>query len=486
MLPTYIGVIQLMIGLLLLFVGSIPAMFAFVMVSDMFGGSAALALPALGGSTIPPVQFALVFLIMRLILPSAQQMPLLGQAFRANMLLLIFVVYGLLMAYFGPRVFAGQIDVTPLRGRVLGKYASMMAYLFSTQPLHTSSQNITTSVYLVGTLLISVTSYVACRQPGARDNFIRWAAIVAVMNTVFGLISLVSPGTPIEPVLAAIRNGNYAQLEQNYNGFVRITGVFPEASMFATYTSVWLVFMTECWLRNIRPALTGACAGMLAAILVFSTSTSAYIALGLYGIILAARFLFLPGSLTLNKLLWLVSMVSALTILGLAAAVVSPKAAKGFQDVILHMTVEKGSSLSGQQRAFWAAQGWHSFVKSFGLGIGPGSFRSSSLAMAILGCTGVIGSLSMLGYLAKIMKFQRGSTYIAGGDPDAQVGAAASWAVLILVLIQSFTTPSCDPGPEFGLFSGVALALRMTGYARRRPQFAFPLAPFERRELRVR
>ncbi len=239
MLPTYIGIIQLLIGMLLLFVGTIPAMFAFVLVSDMFGGSAALSLPALGGSTIPPVQFAMLFLLLRLMLPSARQMPVLGQAIRANSLLLIFVVYGTLIAYFGPRIFAGQVDVTPLRGRVELRYASMMAYIYATKPLQTSSQNITTSVYLVGTLLLSVGSYVACRQPGARDTLIKCAAIVSLMTALLGLVSVVSDGTPIEGILTAIRNGAYGQLDQSYMGFVRMTGVFPEASMFATYTSIW-------------------------------------------------------------------------------------------------------------------------------------------------------------------------------------------------------------------------------------------------------
>ncbi len=225
---------------------------------------------------------------------------------------------------------------------------------------------------------------------------------------------------------------------------------------------------------------------MLVVVLVASTSTSAYISIALFAGLLAVRFIFVPGSLPLNKLVWLGSAVSVLVMLGVALVLFSPRAAQGFQGLILHMTVEKGNSLSGQQRTFWAAQGWHGFLGSYGLGIGPGSFRSSSLAMAILGCTGVIGSISFLAHLITIMKFGRGSTYLPAGDPDWQVGAAASWAVLVLLMVESFTTPSCDPGPEFGLLSGVALAMRMTGYARRRPGFAPSLAPFQRLELKVR
>ena len=47
------------------------------------------------------------------------QMAAFGRALRANGWLVCFVIYGVMIAFIAPRLFAGQIDVTPLRGQVL-------------------------------------------------------------------------------------------------------------------------------------------------------------------------------------------------------------------------------------------------------------------------------------------------------------------------------------------------------------------------------
>ena len=109
MMLTFIGAAQVLLGLALFLIGSVEAMFAFMLVSAMFGGSAALTLPALGGSSIPPVQFALVFMALRLFVPGAGQMNAVGEAARANIYLVLFVLWGAVLAFIAPRIFAGQI-----------------------------------------------------------------------------------------------------------------------------------------------------------------------------------------------------------------------------------------------------------------------------------------------------------------------------------------------------------------------------------------
>ncbi|MGZ7301737.1 hypothetical protein ACXWQI_09570, partial [Streptococcus pyogenes] len=78
MLLTFIGAIPVLVGLGLFLGGSIEAMFAFLLVSALLGGSAAIQLPSLGGSSIPPVQFALVFLALRLVAPGAGEAAAVG------------------------------------------------------------------------------------------------------------------------------------------------------------------------------------------------------------------------------------------------------------------------------------------------------------------------------------------------------------------------------------------------------------------------
>jgi hypothetical protein len=108
MLLTFIGAIQVLFGLGLFLAGSIEAMFAFLLVSALFGGSAAIVLPALGGSSIPPVQFALVFMALRLLVPGAGHGAAVGQAARANIWLATFILYGAALAFIGPRCLPGR------------------------------------------------------------------------------------------------------------------------------------------------------------------------------------------------------------------------------------------------------------------------------------------------------------------------------------------------------------------------------------------
>lgn len=457
---TFIGAAQVLIGLSLFLAGSVEAMFGFMLVSALFGGSAAIALPALGGSSIPPVQFALVFVAMRLLVPGAGQMAAMGQASRANLWLIGFVAYGAVLAYIAPRIFAGQIDVTPLRGRTEARYISTRAFIYSTKPLAFSAQNITTSIYLCGTLLAGLAGHVACQQERGRALLVRTMAIVGMLHAALGFASIAVKGTPAEAILMLFRNGAYAQLDHSYRGFARMTGIWPEASGYANFAIVWFVFVFECWLRRVDTRWTGPAAIMLAMALAFSTSSTAYVGLPLYGLMLVARGLLFPGALRADRALWIAG--GALAFIAVACGVMlwSPAFAADFADLIRHMTVEKTTSLSGTQRRFWAWQGIEAFLHSGGIGIGPGSFRSSSLATAVLGSTGVIGAITLLAHILGAFKPLRFSTYGATEDPALGTGAAAAWAMLMGVLVASISLPSCDPGTDFAILAGAALALR--------------------------
>ncbi|WBH17095.1 hypothetical protein [Sphingomonas radiodurans] len=471
MQPTFIGIAQLLIGTLLLAFGSIPGTLAFVILSGLMGGSAALLLPALGGSSIPPVNLALVFLVLRLLREADAQRPLLATALRDLAPLAVFVSYGVLIAIIGPRLFAGQIDVTPMRGQAASSYTNMMAYIYAAVPLRPTSQNMTTSIYLTGTLILAIAAHVAISNPRGRDTLVRTGAIVGLVHAGLGVLALLVKGTPADAILQLFRNGSYAMLDHSYQGFVRITGIFPEASGYGTYGLTWMVFLTECALRGIRPRLTGAAALALFAVLIASTSTTAYFGLGLYVAVLLLRMLLFPGSIRLGAMLTLaaIGLVGLLIVLGVTVG--SHRFAAEIGGLIRHFTVDKGDSLSGLQRSFWARQGLDAFVATFGIGIGPGSFRSSSIATAILGSTGVIGASAFLILLVQIWQPWRRTTFEADAPDPRATGAAAAWACLILFATQSISAATPDPGADFAILAGGALALRRMRLFWRPPQF---------------
>ena len=483
---TFIGAAQVLIGLALFIGGSVEATFAFALGSALLGGSAAILLPLLGGSSIPPVQFALLFMAMRLLVPGAGQMAAVGSALRANGWLLGFVIYGVVIAFIAPRMFAGQIDVTPLRGRVEARYVSTLAYVYAVKPLAFSPQNLTTAVYLMGTLLAALASYVACAQERGRAVLVRTLATVGMAHAGFGFASVALRGTPAEAVLAVFRNGSYAQLDHSYLGFVRMTGLWPEASSFANYGLILFVFAFECWLRRIDSRWTGPAAALLAAALVFSTSSTAYAGLPVYAVLVAVRALVFPGALPADRALWIGAALLALTAATSAVMIWQPSFAAGFGEMLRHMTVDKGETLSALQRRFWAWQGIEAFLRSGGIGIGPGSFRSSSLATAVLGCTGVIGAATLSLHFLSAFGPLRQSTYMPVADRALSTAAACAWAMVMGIAVASISSPTCDPGTDIAMLSGAALALRRRhpalryapGYGRLTlPSYAVSAAP---------
>lgn len=453
MIPTVFGVLIIGIGTILLISASATAMLAFVMVTTLMGGSAALALPALGGSTVPPANLALLFLALRVILPSPGHSERLVRGMADNAFLILFALYGAISAWLLPQMFEGTVKVTPLR-------PGAVRQLYESTPLHFSSQNVTTSVYLIGTMIAGVGTAVAAARPGAASRLARIGIAIAIVHALLGFLSTIAPGTPLEAVIEFFRNGRYAQLDQSIGGLRRMNGIWPEASGFAAFGSAWLIFTTELWLRDVHARAAGFAAALLGIALLLSTSSTAYVTLAGYGAVLALRTLLLPGSVPLAKMLALLAALFAATSVVLAVTAFAPRSFDGFARILSIMTVEKTDSGSGMQRLFWATQGFEAFAASGGLGIGAGSFRSSSLPTAILGSMGVIGIVAFTGHLLRAFRPLRRSTWRAGVAGPEAVGAAASWTALLMLMPSTVSAPSPDPGVLWAMFAGLALALR--------------------------
>jgi hypothetical protein len=452
MQPTLIGFVVLLVGFLIAVLGSTPAMMSMLMLCGLMSGSAAVILTALGGSSIPPIQVALGFLVIRVLVPTPGHLDRLKASIHDNAALIAYVFYGLAGAVVLPRIFARSMDVPPLR-------FTGLRYIYDALPLVPTSQNVTTAVYLLGTLLVAISMYIAVSLPRGPAYFMRTAVILGWIHLFFGVAGVVVKGTPADALLQFFRNGSYAQLDQSYGGFIRISGIAPEASSYADYAFCWFVLIFECWLRGIWPRWTGITATAMLALLLFSTSGTAYVALTGYSVVLLLRLL-VPGNVMAKRMVTIIGAGIGIATLVAIVCLARPALTTAFSDMILHMTVDKGNSESGLQRAFWAKKGIEAFIVSHGLGIGPGSFRSSSLGTAILGSMGVIGVVTFATYLLQVLRPWRNSSFVQPADPLTALGAAASWAALVSLFSSMISAPSADPGTSFAIFSGVALSLR--------------------------
>jgi hypothetical protein len=232
------------------------------------------------------------------------------------------------------------------------------------------------------------------------------------------------------------------------------------APLRAAVAVTLLVLNTELWLRDAEPRWTGAGAILLATALLLSTSSTAYAGLAIYAAVMTVRLIFMPGSLALRKALILVACGLAALAGILALLVFSPTAADALSALAERLTISKAESASALQRLFWARQGIDAFMTSYGLGIGPGSFRSSSLATAVLGSTGVVGTIALLLHIGRVFRPLSRSTYFAVADPGQRIGAAAAWAAVIPLFPASLSAASPDPGYMWGFICGMALSLR--------------------------
>lgn len=459
MIPTLIGVATILLGSWLLLRRGPMALMCAVIALSLLDGSAALILTSLGGSSIPPGRIMLGFLLLSCFSLVKEDAALFRQAIVDNVWLVIFCIYSFIGAFLLPRIFQQSMDVFPLRP--IG-----MRHQFDTIPLFFSSQNITTAVYLIGTGIAALCCYIAVTRSKNLNPLVTAAIVITVTHASFGILGVALRGTPWDQVVEFFRNGSYSQVDQRTKSFIRINGIMPEPSIYADFGLAWFILCFELWLRHIRPPATGFAAALMAIVLMLSTSSTAYVGLAGYALILLCRAALMPRYLRADKLI----TIGAVALLGIAFVsllmIASSEAAQAFEEMIRQMTVDKAGSDSGLQRAFWARQGLDAFFVSYGLGIGAGSFRSSSIVTAILGGMGVVGIVSFIAYLLQIGWPRRGAQ---PGSEAGDIADAMGWTAIASLIPALLTQASPDPGMDFACFAGIAIALKCRDAIPNRP-----------------
>ena len=448
---TIFGALVGLLGGYIMLRASTLAMMLFVMLATLMGGSAAFQL-ATGSSVLPSIE-AVLLLAIRCVMPSRRPAGSIRTALGANLPLVFFTLYGMVGAIILPFIFSGAVDVAPLR-------PVPTPDPFATVPLRFTPQNLTAAGYLFTTMLGAIGAYLAVQSAGAEYRVARIVAIIGLTHATLGFLGIFAAGTPFAEIFDFFRNALYNQVKQDLGGFARMNGIMAEPSSFAGYGVIYFAFNMELWLRNIDRRMTGPAAMLLLAALVVSTSTTAYIGIAGYGLLLLLRQLFVPSTITLSKLLiFIAGLLAAVTGLGLLA-LMQPQTFLFIEKVYQSMIVNKSESESALVRIMWARQGIEAFWVSGGLGVGVGSFRSSSLGTAILGSMGIVGVATYVMHTLRVLKPLRRSTFVATGDARTDVGAAAGWAVIAMSIPAFVAAPSPDPGLNWGLLGGIALGLR--------------------------
>jgi hypothetical protein len=180
MIPTFFALLVCAGGL---FVSGTGALYL-VMVFSLFGAAAAIALPALGGATITPAVLFLPFLLAHALRERGLGACLRPLAFpNAGFWLMLVALWGVISAYFLPRIFEDEIMIRQVDRFSLGLDTSLV-------PLHPVSMNLTQSGYALGGVcaFIAVSALVSKREK--LQHFRDAVLLLASLNCLAGLINL--------------------------------------------------------------------------------------------------------------------------------------------------------------------------------------------------------------------------------------------------------------------------------------------------------
>jgi len=439
-----IGVLTIVIGLVCLLLGYRPA-FQFFVFATLFGAAAAILIGSFNiqpAHLLLPIAAAITLTRHREAAGAIRAMSVPEPGFWLMCLLLYGIISGILM----PRLLAGSTQIVPLG---LSEYPSND----STVPLGPVSGNFTQGAYLAADL-ICFTMTVAIAS--TRAGFMAIAGSLsayAIGNTLFALLDLGTYATGTQWILDFMRNAQYTlHSEEEVSGLKRIVGSFTEAAAFARSTLGVLGFTGTLWLCGRRPALNGALALASVVLVVLSTSSTGLASAPLVLVILYATALMRPSkSYTSAVLLCAAPLLVVALILAVLLNYEASETVRGYIDLLI---VSKSASSSGIQRAFWNASALQNFFDSYGMGVGLGTVRTSSLLLALLSNVGVPGSIFYLLFVASAFGRRRG---ISGTFP-ADVRLAARNACLSLIIADAFVSPFVEQGLLFYVLAGTVCA----------------------------
>lgn len=447
-----IGVLVALLGLYILRAGPDFGIGA-LLTAHIMMSAAAIKLPALGGSSIQPVYVLLPFYIVAVAnTPGAIDKALRSVAFpRAGFWLAVFCGFGLISALFLPRVFQGAVQVFAIARDITGRPGVVTAFLGP------SGGNITQSVYLLSNVVVfaAVSAHVFLR---GQAPVVRAVLVAACVNIVFAFLDIATYASGTTYLLDFIRNANYRMLaDGDIGGFKRIVGSFPEASPFGLTTTAFFVFSMELVLRRTWAAVAAPIAVVSFCLALLSTSSSAYLGLGCYCLLVGLRSIFI---LWKGRAHWLhvLIAVGAPLVFGVVLlwAMLVPSVWQPVQDLIDSTIVNKLGSQSGIERAAWNHHAFKAFTETWMLGTGVGSVRASSFILAVLANMGIIGFVALLGFLTHLVLVLRRDAY---GDV-LPASAAGAWACAIFLL----PAIAAQTGVDLGSMFFTLFALSMSRY----------------------
>lgn len=444
-----IGLLTFLIGLICLMLGTNALVYGLAILA-VLGAAAAMLI---GAANILPGHVMLAFLALGVLSRRREAMAAI-RALHPNepgFWFACLVIYGTAGALLMPRVFAGLTEIIPLGTTAFDDTGS-------TVPLTPVSSNFTQSLYLFATSLCLITLTAIARTREGLSAVFNAVLACCVANTVFAALDIATYATGTQELLGFIRNARYTlHTDSEIAGMKRIVGSYTEASVFARSTLGVFGFTGTLWLCGVRSWLTGAIAVVSLVLIILSTSST-----GLVGapVMLLLLYAFALARLVQGRASPQVTIFAfAAPLLGLVVVLLllldQETAAKIYSYVDL-VVLNKAGSDSGIERSFWNVVSFQNFLDSWGFGVGLGTARASSFAVALLASVGVPGALFYAVFVFECFLRPRGPS----GSLDADIAAASRMGYAGILIGDLLVGPVIDQGFFFCLLAGLAAAIR--------------------------
>jgi hypothetical protein len=443
-----IGIVTFLAGITCLCLGYTATVIAFC-IFTVLGGAAAILV---GSASIPPGHLFLAFLTIATFSYSDKvRIALRALKFPQPALwLACLLIYGVIVGYFAPRMMARMMEIIPLGS---SEYPSTGG----TVPLGPVSSNFTQAVYVTADL-VTFLLMLACGSTLAGFRAITFGLMsFSAANLLFGVLDLISAGTPIQDLFGYIRNAQYAfHSDDVVAGVKRVVGSWPEASSFAGISLCVVGFTGTMWICGRYSRTNGFLFLMSSIMVVRSTSSTGLFGLPVCLCVLYLASLFRCGGLSGTRASAAVVLfappVAMLLVMIILLNDTLYRQIYGYFDLLVF---SKSTSASAIERGAWNHHGLQNFLGSYGIGVGLGTARTSGFIFALLSNVGIPGSLffGLFFVMAVLVPKAKPRTAIADVHTAARNGC---FCALVGALVAG---PTVDLGLLFFIMAGLAGAV---------------------------
>jgi hypothetical protein len=442
-----IGLATILVGVFCLLLGKRAIVLALA-IASLLGASAALLI---GSANIQPGHVMLGFLLVSVLSHRREVLAFIQALYpgKPGFWFACLALYGVASAFLLPRILTGATQIVALGTSVFDDTGS-------TIPLVPVSTNLTQSVYLSANLLCFAA---IAAISSTREGFVAvLSGLIAycVGNTLFALFDLATYAAGIPDLLGFMRNARYTlHTGSEVAGMKRIVGSFTETSSFARSTLGVLGVTGTLWLCGYRPLLTGALAATSVVLLVLSTSSTGLAGAPVMLLILYATACTVGGGSGNGRYSsFAVVLVPPLLLAVSLIILLDPSLSAMVWDYLELVVLGKSDSDSAIQRSSWNTVSFQNFLDTWGLGVGLGTARASSFAVALLATVGIPGAIFYAIFAADALLRRRGR---AGSFPSS-VRLAARNGCFGLLIGDLLVSPVIDQGLFFCMLAAIASA----------------------------